>query len=310
MKKSVGMVIYKMSMSLERHRQFKVEKVNPDRYFFDENHTRYQLVKSQAGNEVYNWLFLPGGPGVDSDSLLDLTKVLDVPGNYWLIDLPFNGTNQPYKFTSNEIYKKWGNYLIAAVRKFQNPILVGHSFGGFFPLFFPQLESILKGFVILNSVPNLDSNIFAKCAQENHLPPLACQISDFVNNPTIENMKALYLAEADYFFAPENLMKGIESIVEKLSYCLQTEHWFYTEGAKELTQIKWVPQKVPTLIVGGSHDCITPFDIFKQDQSFLRDNIEIFNVANAGHFPWFEQPHIIRNKFTSFVKERLLRAEG
>lgn len=71
------------------------------KYLYDENYTRYQLVKSQPGKVVFNWLFLPGGPGVDSSCFLDLIKGTHVPGNFWLVDLIFNGNNEPYEFISN-----------------------------------------------------------------------------------------------------------------------------------------------------------------------------------------------------------------
>lgn len=275
------------------------------RYFFDENSTRYQLVQWQYKKETVNWLFLPGGPGVDSECMLELTKHLYVPGNCWLVDLPFNGTNQPYEFTSNEVYKLWPDYLLRAVTNFNNPILVGHSFGGFLPLFVPELEALLKGFVILNSVPTLDSHLFAQCSEGRGLPPLDSYRSDFVSNPTIDTMKALYKAEAAYFFALENRNKGIEAIIDRLEYCLPTEHWFYTEGATEFKTIRWVPQTVPTLILGGENDYITPLEIFMQDKRFERTNIKICNIPNAGHFPWLEKPGFMRAKFAAFARETI-----
>jgi len=63
-------------------------------YFYDGNSVRYQLVKTNPGHIVYNWLFVPGGPGVDSNYFLTLIEELDVPGNFWLIDLPANGSNK------------------------------------------------------------------------------------------------------------------------------------------------------------------------------------------------------------------------
>lgn len=62
-------------------------------YLFDDNLTRNQLVKSTPGKSVYNWLFLPGGPGIDSNYLLHLINELDIEGNCWLIDFLFNGDN-------------------------------------------------------------------------------------------------------------------------------------------------------------------------------------------------------------------------
>ena len=40
-----------------------------------------------------NWLFLPGGPGIGSESLTQLVDAADVPGTSWLVDLPGDGSN-------------------------------------------------------------------------------------------------------------------------------------------------------------------------------------------------------------------------
>ncbi|ARN84744.1 alpha/beta fold hydrolase [Candidatus Nucleicultrix amoebiphila] len=267
---------------------------------YDENHTRFQLVKSVPGKSVFNWLFLPGGPGVDSNCFLSLIDTMNVPGNYWLIDLIFNGTNEPYDIPSNAIYKKWGDFLIDAVQKFENPILIGHSFGGYLPLFCPQLEDSLKGFVILNSIPTLHSDLFAKCARENNLPPLSDAQSSFIEEPTLETINALYMSEVPYFFSHENRVQGIEKIVKKLTYCIPTEHWWYKEGAQIYSKITWVPDKTPTLIIGGSDDFITPLGVFEEDARFKRANIKIVTLQKAGHFPWLEHPDVLNATLTDF----------
>lgn len=157
--------------------------------------------------------------------------------------------------------------------------------------------------MILNSVPTLNSDLFSKYARDHNLPSLADATAQLINNPTHDALKELYLLEASYFFSPQNRSKGIEQIVEKLDFCIPTEHWWYTEGAKVYSEIKWVPEKMPTLIVGGSDDLITPLGVFEQDLRFVRDNITIVNIPNAGHFPWVEQPDLVDEVLTAFVKK-------
>lgn len=272
-------------------------------YLYNADHTRLQLVKSVTGEKALNWLFLPGGPGVDSSSLMDLITAMTQPGNYWRVDLIFNGINEDYPQIEPEtVYPRWPVYLQAVVAQFENPILVGHSFGGYLPLFCPKLETLLAGLVILNSIPTLKSDLFMKVAVEQDLFSLEKARDEFIQSPKLETMKALYLQEADYFFTAQNRAMGIERVVNQLQYCIPTEYWWYTVGAAFYAEINWVPQKIPTLIIGAKDDFITPFAIFEQDTRFHRNNIRLVNMADAGHFPWIEQPAAINRVLASFAE--------
>ena len=115
------------------------------------NHTRQRLVKSNPGMPMANWLFIPGGPGADSMYFLDLIEQLEMPGKYWLIDFPANGDNLSEAMPAEYDFDSWSECLLATVDKFEQAVLVGHSFGGMLPLLFPQLEDMLVGFVMLNA---------------------------------------------------------------------------------------------------------------------------------------------------------------
>ena len=274
-------------------------------YLYDENHTRLQLVKSVPGDKVLNWIFLPGGPGVDSAYLIPLIEHLHMPGNYWLIDLPENGTNIHNKAASSDTFEHWGHYLVDGVSRFQNPVLIGHSFGGYLPLFCPELENVLAGLVILNSTPTLDSDVFATTAKEHQLPSLTEAQALFVKEKNIESIRALYVLESDYFFAKPYREKGIHQIINKLEFSIPAEYWWYTQGAQFYTNIAWIPKKVPTLIIGGSVDYITPLSLFESDKRFKRRNITLHQLNDAGHFPWLEQPQALNELLMQFKAEYL-----
>lgn len=269
---------------------------------YDANHTRIRLVKSVPGTILNDWLFLPGGPGVDSSSLIGLVNQMNLPGNYWLVDLIFNGTNENYPISADDVYQLWPHYLEELVNQFESPILIGHSFGGYLPLFCPALEKYLKGFVIFNSVPTLKSDLFAKIAAEQNLPSLSAVQDAFIQEPNLETMKALYLMEANYFFTENYRSQGVEQIVNKLEFCIPTEHWWYREGARFYAEIKWVPQRTPTLIISGSEDFITPAAVYEQAPHFQRENIQMVTIPAAGHFPWLEQPDLVCHAMQSFLK--------
>lgn len=178
-----------------------------NRFFYDSHGTRYQLIKSYPGAIIFNWLFIPGGPGVDSMYFIDLISQLSLPGNCWLIDFPENGSNVSNLITDYD-FEKWAECLLSVVHAFENPIIVGHSFGGMFPLMFPQLENLLKGFVILNSAPSLWMEEAAKQAKEYNIPLLAEPMAEFEHNPNQETFKKALMACAPYYFTKEKLEVG------------------------------------------------------------------------------------------------------
>ena len=269
-------------------------------YLYDAQYVRYRLVKSNSG-PAYNWLFVPGGPGVDSSCFLPLVQALNIPGNIWLIDLPANGSNISEHVQADYDFERWADCFLSAIKKFQNPIYVGHSFGGMFPLLFPQLESILKGFVILNSAPSLWLEEAAKLAQKNNLPVLTESMNQFEANPNQSTFKQALLACLPYYFPPNSMEIG-RTFLEDTTVNYHAAVWWLRKANEINFTAKWVPQNVPTLIVGATHDYITPVSLFKKDERFNRENILLKIIQNAGHFPWFEQMEKIQAAFDGFLK--------
>lgn len=275
-----------------------------NKYFYDDNSVRYQLVKTNPGHIVNNWLFVPGGPGADSSYFLTLIKDLDVPGNFWLIDLPANGSNISDQINTDYDFETWNDCLLSSIQKFQNPIYVGHSFGGMFPLLFTQLEQLLKGFVILNSAPSLWLEEANKCAKENNIPLLAEPMAEFEKNPNPDTFKTALLACAHYYFPKNNLEMG-KKLLEQIPFNYLAAVWWLKKAHEINFSAKWIPQNVPTLILGSSHDFITPYSLFENDKRFNRKNITMNKIQNAGHFPWLEQMTIVKEAFRALAKQVL-----
>jgi pimeloyl-ACP methyl ester carboxylesterase len=63
----------------------------------------------------------------------------------------------------------------------------------------------------------------------------------------------------------------------------------------------WIPEKVPTLILGSEFDWMTPFELFENDPRFLRDNITFCKVKEAGHFSWADNPSGVKAAFEKFL---------
>lgn len=267
-------------------------------YFYDDNQIRYELIGNQTSGP-YNWLFLPGGPGADSCYFHSLNHILELPGNVWLIDFPGNGGNI-LNIDSDYDFNNWFNIFIPMVKKFKNPIIVGHSFGGMFPLLFPELEQYLAGFVILNSMPALWLSEAVEYAKNFDLPDISQQVQEFTKHPNQTTFKTLLDVCIPYYFPKKTLEKG-KAFLADVPFQYKPSVWWLRKAAEMNFSAKWIPQHVPTLIIGGTYDCMCPFSIFQKDLRFQRANIKLHNIEDAGHIGWVENPQAVKNAFSRFI---------
>src|SRR5690242_16517022 len=106
-----------------------------NQYLWTTLKARLQLISSRPGAN-FNWLFLPGGPGLGSESLQTLTNTLKLPGTTWHVDLPGDGSN--HTDCDEESFSHWSKALLEVVDTLNNVILVAHSTGGMYVLATPK----------------------------------------------------------------------------------------------------------------------------------------------------------------------------
>jgi pimeloyl-ACP methyl ester carboxylesterase len=256
------------------------------------------VLRSEEMN--FNWLFLPGGPGLGSESLLPLVDILKLPGNFWLMDLPGDGSNTSSDNLAS--FSKWPIALIEAVNQFDQVILVAHSTGGMYSLSLPELEGLLEGLVLLDSAPNAKWQAsFAEVIREFPIPGLDVLQEKYEKTPNNQTLKEVTLASAPYLFTKKGQASGIKSL-HALPYNYETCQW--SERHFDRTyQAKWIPQAIPTLILAGEKDLITPLKLFQHDKRFNRENIIFKSIEGAGHFPWIENPKEVAKEFAAYAKQ-------
>jgi pimeloyl-ACP methyl ester carboxylesterase len=267
---------------------------------FDQNGVRYQLVNSNpVNNKNWNWLFIPGGPGCDSSSLLGLVGLLDLPGNIWLIDFPGNGDNIK-GISEHYDYNRWFECVIPMVKRFENPIIVGISFGGIITLLTPELEDYLKGVVILSSTPRIWLEEAAACAKKYNLPDLDPQLQEFILNPSEETCKKVLDVCVHYWFYKEESLAKLQALLLSTPFAFRPTFWWLDKVASCGYTATWIPENVPTLIIGNEFDYMTPFEIFQNDPRFVRPNVALVEIKEAGHFNWIENPDAVKAAFQNF----------
>lgn len=267
---------------------------------FDKYHTRMTLAQSNPG-KGYNWLFLAGGPGADSEYFNELIDVLELPGNVWLVDLPENGGNKlnseyqaDYDFNT-----LWEASLKHVLKSLNNVILVGHSFSGLYPLLFPEIEKDLLGLVIINSAsrPWIDQAL--KKAKTKNLPSFENEMAEFLANKTPETFNRARKVFAYYYFTPKTFKQGNE-ILFRGAFNFHAMNWWLSKAPSIDFDLLLVPS-VPTLIIGGSEDCAVPFERYLEDERYRKPNIWIEEIKGGSHFPWLEKPYEIRALFHDYI---------
>ncbi|EUA07840.1 alpha/beta hydrolase family protein [Mycobacterium kansasii 662] len=142
---------------------------------------RLRRRASRAGD--LNWLFLPGGPGIGSESLHELVDTVDVPGCSWMVDLPGDGSNVNAPGAPADPYDLWPQVLLEAAHAVAHPVFVGHSTGGEYLLSVPALDGCLAGLALVSTAPDASwIPVFEHMTRNNRLPasntppPVTCPI--------------------------------------------------------------------------------------------------------------------------------------
>jgi pimeloyl-ACP methyl ester carboxylesterase len=253
---------------------------------------------SRAGD--LNWLFLPGGPGIGSESLHELVDTVDVGGSSWMVDLPGDGSNVDAPGAPADPYSLWPRVLLEAARAVANPVFVGHSTGGEYLLSTPALAACLEGLVLISTAPDASwMPVFEEMVRNNPLPGVEQATARYESDPTDENLRAVAVESAPWNFTGQSVAKGAE-ILARMPYNTRAVQWSDANFDRSY-QTAWWPTTLPTLIVSGSADRIVTQSLW-QAERFHTQNVIWRVIAEAGHFPWIEQPAAVHAAFAAVTQ--------
>ncbi|KTC81349.1 alpha/beta fold hydrolase [Legionella brunensis] len=270
------------------------------KYLWTALKARLLYIHANEG-KPFNWLFLPGGPGLGSESLSQLTASLKLPGTIWHLDLPGDGSNT----TSDDshYFSRWADALIEAVSSLDNVILAAHSTGGMYALSIAELEGLLTGLVLMDSAPDASwQTIFMEYVSKHPIDYLEQLQTQYTKNPANDILKKMTVASAPYLFTSAGLEKGI-SALKHLPFNYKTCEWSAQHFDLDY-KAQWIPQTIPTLIFAGDSDRITPLKLFTRLETFKRNNILIREISNAGHYPWIDNSdeiHLLFREYCSLL---------
>lgn len=245
-------------------------------------------------------MFLPGGPGIGSDSLRELVDTVDVPGCSWLVDLPGDGSNINGLGAPADPYSVWPRVLLEAADAVDRPVFVGHSMGGQYLLSVPALEMRLEGLVLISTAPDASwIPVFEQMRHNNPLPGVDQAMARYQSDPTNEHLRAVVVESAPWNFADHSVTEGAQMLA-RMPYNSRAMQWSAAHFDHSY-RWAWWPRKLPTLIVSGSADRVTTQSLW-QDQRFHTPNTIWRVIAEAGHFPWIDQPTAVHDAFAALAE--------
>jgi len=248
-----------------------------------------------------NWLFLPGGPGIGSESLHELVDSADLPGTAWMVDLPGDGSNTDAPGAPADPYTVWPQVLVEAVDAIPNAVYAGHSTGGMYLLSTPDLESRLTGLVLAGTAP--DSSWlpgFVAMTERNPLPSVVAATEAYGKEPTAEHLAAIAVASAAWNFGPRTVGAG-RDLLARMPYNGPAVDWS-DENFDHVYTATWWPATLPTLIISGSDDRIVNQHLW-EDERYRGGNVTHATIEDGGHFCWIDNPSAVKQALQEFAQK-------
>ncbi|GAY09331.1 alpha/beta fold hydrolase [Pseudonocardia sp. N23] len=265
--------------------------------FWTTNGVRLRRARQNPG--PHNWLFLPGGPGIGSESLAELVEVADRPGTSWLVDLPGDGSNIAAPGAPADPYALWPHVLLEAVDALPHPVAVGHSTGGEYLLSVPALEERLAGLVLVSTAPGCSwmPTFEAMCAADP-LPEVAAAAERYGADPTDTALAQVAVASAPWNFTPEGVAAG-RDLLSRMPYNRLAVEWSDVHFDHSYAAA-WFPATLPTLVLSGGADRIVDQTLW-DDPRFTGPNVHRVVVDGGAHFLWIERPDAVAAAFAGFA---------
>ena len=192
--------------------------------------------------------------------------------------------------------------LIEVVNKLTPCILVTHSFSGMLALTIDNLENLLVGLIIMNSTPNSSwTELLQETATKYNLPDITNDIEELYTNPTDDQLKTFFYANISYIFCEHEIPVG-KQLLELCSYNIKTRIWA-SQNFYNSYKYSWIPNKLPTLIIGSHDDRSLPIKLFLENTEWSRPNIKIIELCDTGHFPWLSCFDRINEELSGLAKD-------
>ncbi len=258
--------------------------------------SKIRLQNIYEANKKLNLVLIPGGPGMGSEYFQSLVGGIQSFFSIWLVDLPGNGDNQ---YACAIDYDLWPQLICEISSQLDGEIIyLGHSFGGMLLLSTPEIQNNAKAFILMSTLPKTiffegGGSYFDNKFFKQH-------IENYKKSPSDNAFKNLVVALSFFYFQGNDLIKG-KAMLKQTKYAHRAYDYLLNNFLPNY-KAKYIPS-IPTLIVSGEKDIVTPIKYFKIDKKFKKKNIVIKEISNGNHFPWVSNPKETMNAVTHFIEK-------
>lgn len=260
---------------------------------FTRSGVRLRRHSTQPGD--LNWLLLPGGPGIGSESLHELADCLGVAGSIWLVDLPGDGSNRMPHGAADPMFSDWPHVVVEAAEMLPNVVFVGHSTGGMYMLATPELQGHVVGLALLDTAPDASWHPrFVAMTQQHPLPDVAAAAALYAADKRDANIAAMAVASAEWNFAVAGVAAGRE-LLSRMPYNSAAIEWSEVHF-DHVYKAAWWPATIPVVVLAGTEDRIVSQHGWDQAR-FQTTNAVYRQISGGGHFPWTENPLAVGDAF-------------
>lgn len=231
----------------------------------------------QYGNKKGKDVVLLHGWGQNIEMMDPIGKALSKDFHITILDLPgFGSSSEPtYGYTIYDYYEIFSKFLEEL--KIENPILIGHSFGGRISIIYSAKKKVEK--LILLSSP------FKRSTKKNSVKVKILKTLKKV--PVIKDLEHYMktkIGSTDYKNATPTMRTVLVNVVNE----------DLTEYLKKI--------EIPTLLIWGSNDTAVPVEDAKYAESIMKD-AGLIIYEGCSHYAYLENIQKTINILNSFLKE-------
>ena len=245
-------------------------------------------------------MLMHGGLGCDHSYFLPWFEQMADQWTLILYDHRGNGRSRPIEWdgVSHDTWAADANALRAHLG-YETMSLLGHSYGGFLGQeYAARYPETLDGLVLLCTAPALDypETITANAEARAKTPEAVAAVAEaFAPDPLAKDedfQSVMSRLGPLYFHRPDVFEDAVNSVMSNVKFSAAAWNHCSTECMPIFNTMETLPTiEVPTLVIGGADDWITPGDQSQRIHDAM-PNSELVIFEQSGHFPYIEEEEL------------------